>query len=205
MAIETRAYDNEHGDPVVVMVITGTFDVSRIVNLHSGGGARCEDVRIAQDLRKQVRRHNAGRAALRLLAEHGGPDFTEEPDPAQAEIEALREAVAEERRIANRRVQDVHDELHRVIDSLRARRVEELANADRKAMVLAEASAMWEAACVGERATVDRVKALSDEWARTAATMQPSEGDLALFLTELNGELALALDNSADEPQDGAA
>lgn len=33
MSCETRAYDNEHGDPVVVLVFTGTHDVSRLVDL----------------------------------------------------------------------------------------------------------------------------------------------------------------------------
>src|SRR5690348_5314843 len=36
MAYESRAYDNEHGDPVVVLVVTGTHDVSRLVNLFNG-------------------------------------------------------------------------------------------------------------------------------------------------------------------------
>jgi hypothetical protein len=29
MSYETRAYDNTHGDPVIVLVATGTHDVSR--------------------------------------------------------------------------------------------------------------------------------------------------------------------------------
>ncbi len=68
MAVETRAYDNEHGDPVVVMVTTGTFDVSRLVNL------------LATGLRAQIRRHSGGRAALKVLRDHGGPDFTTGPE-----------------------------------------------------------------------------------------------------------------------------
>jgi hypothetical protein len=75
---ETRAYDNEHGDPVVVLVVTGTHDVSRIVHLLGRG--LCEHVSLSHTVLRQVRRHSGGRAALRLLAAHGGPDFTE-PDP----------------------------------------------------------------------------------------------------------------------------
>ncbi len=75
MAVEIRAYDNEAGDPVVVMVTTGTFDVSRLVGLLASG--RCEDVEAAEQVRRKVRAHSGGRDALRLLAQHGGPDFTE--------------------------------------------------------------------------------------------------------------------------------
>ncbi|QJY46681.1 hypothetical protein [Pseudonocardia broussonetiae] len=78
MSVETRAYDNEHGDPVVVLVATGTHDVSRLVNLLSGGSPNSEQRRLGATIVRQVRRHNAGRAALRLLRDHGGPDFTAE-------------------------------------------------------------------------------------------------------------------------------
>lgn len=73
MSYETRAYDNEHGDPVVVLVATGTHDVSRLVNLLTSGN--CEQVSLGHTVLRQVRRHNGGRAALQLLAAHGGPDF----------------------------------------------------------------------------------------------------------------------------------
>jgi hypothetical protein len=73
VAYETRAYDNEHGDPVVVLVATGTHDVSRLVNLLNSGN--CEQVSLARQVLGQVRRHNGGRAALQLLAAHGGPDL----------------------------------------------------------------------------------------------------------------------------------
>ena len=79
MSVEMRAYDNEHGDPVVVLVTTGTYDVSRLVGLLSSG--RCEDHDLAKRVRAAVKRHNGGRAALRLLRDHGGADFT---DPALA-------------------------------------------------------------------------------------------------------------------------
>ena len=81
MSYETRAYDNEHGDPVVVLVATGTHDVSRLVHLLTGASPNCEHLRLGKAVLQQVRRHNAGRAALRLLAAHGGPDFTRN-DPA---------------------------------------------------------------------------------------------------------------------------
>lgn len=79
MSYETRAYDNEHGNPVVVIVVDGTHDVSRIVHLLSRG--LCEHVSLSQKLLRQVRRHNGGRAALSLLKAHGGPDFLDN-DPA---------------------------------------------------------------------------------------------------------------------------
>ena len=75
MSTEVRCYDNEHGDPVVVLVTTGTFDVSRLVSLFASG--RCEDHHTAQRMTQGVRRHNGGRAALKLLAAHGGPDLSD--------------------------------------------------------------------------------------------------------------------------------
>ena len=80
MSTTVRCYDNAHGDPVVVLVTTGTFDVSRLVHLFAGG--RCEDSHTAQRITDGVRRHNGGRAALKLLAAHGGPvlsDTRQEP------------------------------------------------------------------------------------------------------------------------------
>jgi len=58
------------------MVVTGTFDVSRLVNLLACG--RCEDLGTAETVRRQVRQHSGGRAALKLLRDHGGPDFVAE-------------------------------------------------------------------------------------------------------------------------------
>ncbi len=82
MSVETRAYDkpNDDGfppDPVVVLVATGTHDVSRLVQALAAGNS--EQVKQADTLAKQLRRHNAGRAALSLLKQHGGTDFTEHP------------------------------------------------------------------------------------------------------------------------------
>jgi hypothetical protein len=82
MSYETRAYDNEYGNPVVVLVTTGTHDVSRLVNLLAGSRmALCEHMTVSQTLLRQVKRHNGGRAALKLLAAHGGPDLTEPERP----------------------------------------------------------------------------------------------------------------------------
>ncbi|WP_328465468.1 hypothetical protein OHA21_43665 [Actinoplanes sp. NBC_00393] len=77
MSYETRAYDNKHGNPVVVLVATGTHDVSRLVALLKSGN--CEQVDLGAKVLRQVRNHNGGRAALQLLAAHGGPDFLHEP------------------------------------------------------------------------------------------------------------------------------
>lgn len=83
MSYETRAYDkpNDDGfppDPVAVVVATGTHDVSRLVHLLNGGQVLIEQLLVGRRLREQVRRHNAGQAALKLLRQHGGPDFTDE-------------------------------------------------------------------------------------------------------------------------------
>jgi hypothetical protein len=82
MSYEMRTYDNEHGDPVVVLVTTGTHDVSRLVNLFNGACPGVEQLQLGDRIKTLVRRHNGGRAALRLLAAHGGPDFSAERDGA---------------------------------------------------------------------------------------------------------------------------
>jgi hypothetical protein len=93
---ESRAYDNEHGDPVVVLVTTGTHDVSRLVNLLAGSRmALCEHMGVSELIVRQVKRHNGGRAALKLLAAHGGHDFTDPADETvAAENERLRTELA---------------------------------------------------------------------------------------------------------------
>lgn len=94
MSYQTRAYDDDHGQPVAVLVVTGTHDVSRLINTLAGSPAVIEQLQTGQKLLKQVRRHNGGRAALELLAAHGGPDFT--PDnttikiSSEAELQQLR-------------------------------------------------------------------------------------------------------------------
>jgi hypothetical protein len=89
MSYEVRAYDkpNDDGfpaDPVVVLVATGTHDVSRLVNLFAGGCPVVEQVQLAEEITRKVRRHNSGRAALKLLAAHGGPDFSEDDATSSA-------------------------------------------------------------------------------------------------------------------------
>lgn len=80
MSVEHRAYDNEHGDPVVVLVATGTHDVSRLLNLLNGASPNCEQRAVGRAVTASAHRHNGGRAALKLLAAHGGPDLLE-PSP----------------------------------------------------------------------------------------------------------------------------
>ena len=95
MSYESRAYDNEHGNPVVVLVATGTHDVSRLVNLLNSGN--CEQVSLAATVLRQVRRHNGGRAALQMLAAHGGPDFLHDDEPAGTWLDVAVERFGEPR------------------------------------------------------------------------------------------------------------
>jgi hypothetical protein len=98
VSTEVRVYDMEDGHPCVVMVTSGTHDVSRLANLlHSG---RCEDQATATYIRRTLSRHRGGRAALALLKEHGGPDLlvgtsadapvaVETPEPKPTPIDSL--------------------------------------------------------------------------------------------------------------------
>lgn len=84
MSYESRAFEKPSGDgfppdPIVVLVVTGTHDVSRLVSLLNGGQPVVEQLQLGKRIVRQVKRHNAGRAALKLLADHGGPDFTDDP------------------------------------------------------------------------------------------------------------------------------
>jgi hypothetical protein len=119
MSYETRAYDNHHGNPVVVLVATGTHDVSRLVNLLAGSRmALCEHGSVAHQIRRQVKRHNGGRAALKLLADHGGPDLLAVPDRElaaevkrlAAEVERLRDVEKRMRELADVLVRDAGDD-----------------------------------------------------------------------------------------------
>lgn len=84
MSYESRAYDERHPDgsntPVVVLVVKGEHDVSRLVSLFSGWPLLVEQQQVGERIRRQVRSRSRGRAALELLRAHGGPDFTTEPD-----------------------------------------------------------------------------------------------------------------------------
>jgi len=74
MTVETRTYDRPGGEPVAVFVVTGLADVARLVGLLASNDHRHSPA--SRKLRQQVRRHNGGQAALRLLAQHGGGDFS---------------------------------------------------------------------------------------------------------------------------------
>lgn len=103
---ESRAYDNQHGDPVVVLVTTGTHDVSRLVQLLNGRGALVEQLMLGDKVVRQLKRHNAGRAALALLKAHGGADFTDEESPTDpAKLRTTLDALAS----AQQRIAELED------------------------------------------------------------------------------------------------
>lgn len=91
MSYDVRTYDAENGDPVVVMVVKGTHDVSRIVQAMTHGN--CEQVDVGNRIVRMLRRHSKGRMALALLKAHGGPDFTEPEDQALVEGIAARQGI----------------------------------------------------------------------------------------------------------------
>jgi len=95
VSYETRAYDDDHGIPVAVIVVTGTHDVSRMINTLSGSPAVIEQLQAGRKLLAQIRNHNGGRAALQLLARHGGPDFTPENTTIAIPQDKLLARVAE--------------------------------------------------------------------------------------------------------------
>jgi hypothetical protein len=76
MSFESRAFDDETGRPVVVLVATGSHSVSRLVAALRTGST--EQMMLAGRLVDQVKRHSGGREALRLLAAHGDPDLLAE-------------------------------------------------------------------------------------------------------------------------------
>lgn len=96
MSYESRAYDEPARDgfgpdPVVVLVVKGTHDVSRLVNLFAGASPNIEQLQVGKQIVAQVRRDSGGRAALRLLAAHGGTDFTASlPGLTDGALEVLR-------------------------------------------------------------------------------------------------------------------
>lgn len=100
---ESRAYDKP-GDafgpePVVVLVVTGTHDVSRLVNLFAGGQPVVEQLQVGKRIREQVKRHNGGQAALKLLRDHGGPDFTDEQKTEHEQLHAAVHDISNARHI----------------------------------------------------------------------------------------------------------
>jgi hypothetical protein len=100
MATDLHVYENEHGDPVVVMVTTGTHDVSRLVSLMERG--RCEDLGRARELLAACWRHKSGRAALHVLRDHGGPDLLERTPSEQARCKRLHLATSDPGAIVQR-------------------------------------------------------------------------------------------------------
>jgi hypothetical protein len=76
----------EH-EPKITITVQGTHDVSRAVNLLAHG--LTEHVHVAAQLVSKLRALPGGVAALRLLAEHGGTDYTVEypggRDPAEGD------------------------------------------------------------------------------------------------------------------------
>lgn len=94
MSYTSRCYEKVDditgdSDPVVVLVVEGYKDVSRLVNvLHRGN---CEQLDVRVRILRQLKRRNSGREALRLLKRHGGMDFTEDDaeDPVLAQRDAL--------------------------------------------------------------------------------------------------------------------
>lgn len=66
-------------DPVVVLVVTGTHDVSRIVQCLRHGNS--EQAALGTKIAKSLQRNTTGQRALELLRRHGGEDLTAlEPD-----------------------------------------------------------------------------------------------------------------------------
>lgn len=113
MTYESRAYQKRYDDegfppePFVVIVAEGTHDVSRLVSLLNGAPINIEQLQLGKRVVQQVRQHDGGQAALRLLAEHGGPDFLNPSLPGldESRLQVLRELAAGEtvRQIARRR------------------------------------------------------------------------------------------------------
>ena len=99
MSYTSRCYEKVDGmfgpphetAPVVVLVVEGHHDVSRLVQALNRG--TCEQVGVGERIVRQLKRRNSGRDALLLLKRHGGMDFTEDDaeDPVLAQRDALLE------------------------------------------------------------------------------------------------------------------
>lgn len=63
-------------DPKITITVQGTHDVGRVVHLFASG--LVEHVMTAAEMVRKLRALPGGVAALELLAEHGGTDFTKE-------------------------------------------------------------------------------------------------------------------------------
>ena len=75
----TKDIETEHDGsvPVLTIIVEGTHDISRIVNLLGTGN--CEQGDLCRRVSRSLRRLDGGRAALALLKRHGGPDLTTDP------------------------------------------------------------------------------------------------------------------------------
>lgn len=82
---ESRTYDDGIGRPVVVLVVTGEHDVSRLVHTLNGAPPVMELLSAGETIVRQLKRHSTGRDALKLLAQHGGRDFTEPDNDADTQ------------------------------------------------------------------------------------------------------------------------
>ena len=70
----------EWEDPVVVIVVQGTHDVSRLVQCLRHGN--CEQMKLGERIARSLARGTTGRNVLTLLKRHGGEDLTHlTPDP----------------------------------------------------------------------------------------------------------------------------
>jgi hypothetical protein len=87
--IDSRVGTNEQGDPFVVVVATGTHDISRLLGQFTQ--STCEWGEAARRLRKQARGTANTRRAMRLLQEHGGPSFVYTEDAAPSAVDLIRE------------------------------------------------------------------------------------------------------------------
>jgi hypothetical protein len=99
VSYESRTYDKSTEDgfppePVLVLVATGWDDVARLAWLLNGGSPAMEHYELGKRINRQLSAHSAGKEALALLHEHGGPDFTErEMDIYQRVIAATTEGI----------------------------------------------------------------------------------------------------------------
>ena len=177
MSTEIRVYDQAPGDPVVVMVTSGTYDVSRLaLLLHQG---RCEESARADYIRRALKRHSGGRAALKLLHEHGGPDLLEDvtaEDRERVELRAEVDRLRAELAAAKRAHPDART--IRQFDTLRAERDRYAVLAHEATDLIANAVPFDDSVAPGEwdkakRAWFDEYHATTQA---TSDTPQPADG-----------------------------
>jgi len=96
------AAGQKDGEPFLVIVAEGHSDVGRLLDVLNFGYARCEHAALAAQATRQVRRHPAGRDALRLLKAHGGPDLLKAVPDDKGILKALTRALADPGKIVRR-------------------------------------------------------------------------------------------------------